>query len=136
LEGIVNRSEELGQAIRRKNAAYGAGDIAGYLAAYAQDAIIFDRVPMTFDDLRRLMASQFADGRTLEYQIADDEPIRFIESSDAAIVCYPWREKFRYGDGRITDTEYYETNVWHRRNGQWQMVHAHLSVVKEHPVAG
>ena len=133
---VMDLSEELRQVIRRKNAAYGAGDIAGYLAAYAPDATIFDRVLMTFDDLRRLMASQFADGETLEYQIADDGPIRFTESGDAATVCYPWREKFRYGDGRVTDTEYYETNVWHRRNGQWKMTHAHLSTVNERPVAG
>lgn len=131
----MDSSEELSQAIRRKNTAYGAGAIAGYLATYADDATIFDRVPMTLDDLRRLMASQFADGKTLEYEVADNEPIRFTESGDAAIVSYRLREKFRYGDGRITDTEYYETNVWQRRNGQWQMVHTHLSVVKEHPVA-
>jgi ketosteroid isomerase-like protein len=89
---------------------------------------------MTFEEMRRLQDEQFAGGgKTLEFQIADPDRIAFSAAGDAATVSYPWRERFRYGDGRVTDTEFYETNVWYRREGEWRLVHLHLTTVAEHP---
>ncbi len=130
----MDNVEELRKAIRRKDDAYRAGDIAGYLKADAPDVqVYFAGSLMTFEEARRLNERQFAGGgKILEYQIADPDQISFSAAGDAATVCYPWRERFRYGDGRVTDTDYYETNVWYRRNGEWRIVHIHISTVAEH----
>ncbi len=129
----MDTREELRQAIRRKDDAYRAGDIRGYLNAYATDiTVFFARALMNFDEMRQLIADQFAGGgKTLEFQIADPDHIQFSQNGDAATVCYPWRERFRYGDGRETDTEYHETNVWFHQNGEWRLVHIHLSTIAE-----
>ena len=129
--------EELRQAIRRKDDAYRVGDIAGYLKAYAPDiTVFFAGALMTFDDMRQLIAAQFeGGGKTLDFQIADPDSIQFSQDSGAATVNYPWRERFHYGDGRETDTEYHETNVWYRRNSEWRIVHIHLSTIAERLVS-
>lgn len=133
----MDTKAELRQAIRRKDDAYRTGDIPGYLKAYASDiTVFFAGTLMTFDEMRRLMADQFAGGgKTLDFQIADPDNIQFSDGADAAIVSYPWRERFRYGDGRETDTEYHETNVWYRRNGEWRLVHIHLSTIAERTIS-
>jgi ketosteroid isomerase-like protein len=133
----MDTKEELRQAIRRKDDAYRAGDIPGYLKAYAPDiTVFFAGMLMTFDEMRQLIADQFAGGgKTLEYQIADPDRIQFSQNGDAATVSYPWRERFRYGDGRETDTDYHETNVWFRRSSEWRLVHIHLSTIAERIVS-
>lgn len=127
----MDRSAELRRTITEKNAAYRAGDVEGYLAAYAPDATIYDRGQLTFEDLRGLVLGQFASGDMLEYAVSD-ETIRMMDGSDIAIVSYRWREKFKYRDGRVTDIAFYESNVWHWRDSAWRMMHVHISVVQEH----
>jgi ketosteroid isomerase-like protein len=133
MEEPMDIMDELRKAIRRKNDAYRAGDIAGYFKAYAPDiSVYFAGSLMNFEEMRRLTEAQFAGGgKLLEYQIADSDHIAVSAAGDAATVSYPWRERFRFGDGRVTDTEYYETNVWYRRNGEWRMVHIHITTVAE-----
>ena len=131
----MDPSEELRRIARRKNEAYGAGDFAGYLAAYASDAVIFDRSSMTVDEMRQAMAGIFkAGGKLLAYSTGEPDRIQFSPSGDAATFGYSWREKVRHPDGRVTDTSYHESNVWFRRHGQWKMVHVHITTVGEHAV--
>jgi len=131
----MDQQAELRRIIRRKNDAYGAGDLAGYLAAYAPDAIIFDRSPMSVEDMRRAMAAIFgAGGKLLAYSTDDPDRMLFSQNGDAVTFSYGWREKVRHPDGRVTDTSYYETNVWFRRNGQWTMVLVHITPTAERAV--
>ena len=121
----MDRSAELRRTITAKNTAYRASDVAGYLAAYAPDATIYDRGELTFEDLRGLVLGQFASGDMLEYAVSA-ENIRMLDSGDIAIVSYR----------RVTDIEYYESNVWRWRDAVWRMLHVHISVVQEHPGVG
>lgn len=133
----MDRSEELRRVIRHKDDAYKAGDIEGYLANYAPDiTAYFSGSLMKSDEVRKFIRSLFdGGGETLHFEIPDPNHIQFSESGDAAVVSSPWRERFRYADGRETDTEYYETDVWYLLGGKWRITHIHLSTVKEHPIA-
>ncbi len=92
---------------------------------------------MNYGEVCKFIASLFEDGgKSLEFQIGDHDRIQFSESGDAAVVSYSWRERFRYADGHETDTEYYETDVWCWRIGEWKIAHIHLSTIKEHPIPG
>jgi len=78
----MDASAELRQAIRRKDDAYRAGNLASYLTAYAPDITVFFAGSMlTFDEMRQLIAVQFeGGGKTLDFQIADPDHIQFSEN--------------------------------------------------------
>src|SRR5262245_33813559 len=131
----MDHEAELRRIMRRKNEAYGAGDLAGYLSAYAPDAIVFERSPISVDEMRRAMAAIFgAGGELLAYSTDDPDRMLFSQSGDAVTFSYSWREKVRHPDGHVTDTTYHETNVWFRRGGEWKMVLVHITPTQEHPV--
>lgn len=90
---------------------------------------------MNYDDARKFLRSLFeGNGKSLEFHVGEFQ-MQFSESDDAAVISYPWREKFQFGDGRITDTEYYETDVWFRRMGKWRITNVHQSTIKEHDIS-
>ena len=73
-----------------------AGDIAGYLAHYAADiSVCVAGTTVNLDEVSKFIVSLFEDGsRALEFQIGSRDVIQLSESGDAAIVNYPWRERF------------------------------------------
>ena len=133
----MEKADELRQILRDLPGIYGSGDVAGYLEYLAPDLTsYFEGVISNYDETCRFIWSLFdGGGKILEFNTGDRSHVAFSEDGNAATLCYPWREKFRFADGRVTDTEYYQTEVWFWRSGQWKMVHAHLSVVKEHSVS-
>ncbi len=130
----MGKTDELREILRVLPGIYGSGNVAGYLEHYATDLTsYFEGVVSNYDEACRFIWSMFeGGGKILEFSTGDRSHVVFSEDANAATLCYPWREKFRFADGRVTDTEYYQTEVWFWRDGQWKMVHAHLSVVKEH----
>ena len=132
----MDRAGELRAILRDLPGIYKSGDIEGYLDRYANDMTsCFEGVISNCEEACNFIRSIFRDGgRTLELSAGDRTQILFSEDTDAATLCYPWREKFRYGDGRVTDTEYFQTEVWFCRAGQWKIVHVHLAITKEHSI--
>lgn len=131
----MTNANELRNIMLRLPEIYRQGDIDGYLSHYASDITAnFSGTLLNFDEARAFLKSLFAgNGKTLSFEIGEPQ-IQFSENEEAAIVRYPWRERFLFGDGRETDTEYYETDVWYRRNGEWKIAHVHQSTTKEHPI--
>ena len=96
----------------------------------------FEGVVSNYDEACGFIRALFdGGGKTLEFKTGDRSHVVFSEDGNAATLCYPWREKFLFADGRVTDTEYYQTEVWFWRGSGWKMVHVHLSVIKEHSVS-
>lgn len=131
------KADELREILRDLPGIYASGNVAGYLGYYAPDLTsYFEGVVSNYDEACRFIRSLFdGGGEILEFSTGDRSHVVFSEDGNAATICYPWREKFRFADGRVTDTEYYQTEVWFWRGGQWKMVHVHLDVVEEHSVA-
>ena len=115
---------------------YASGDIDAYLGYYATDMTsYYEGVVSNYDEACDFIRALFNNGgKTLEFTVGDRSHVVFSEDGNAATLCYPWREQFRFPDGRTTDTEYYQTEVWFWRGSQWKMVHVHLSIVKEQTV--
>ena len=129
----MTKADELRAMLPRLPELYGSGDFEGYIEHYAPDLTsYFEGVVSNYDEACSFIRSMFeGGGKTLEFQTGDRSQVMFSESQDAATLCYPWREKFRFADGRVTDTDYYQTEVWFWRDGKWKIVHVHLTVVKE-----
>ena len=131
----MDYSEELRGIMRRLPEIYRSGDVQGYLAHYAPDmSAFYSGTLLGSEGARKFLTSLFAGGgKTLDFQMGDLK-MQFSEGGDAAIVSYPWRERFLFEDGHETDTDYYETDVWLRRNGEWKIANVHQSTLREHPV--
>jgi ketosteroid isomerase-like protein len=132
----MDKTEELRSILRKLPDVYRSGDIEGYLANYAPDlSANYSGLVMNSDEARKFLRSLFeGNGKTLHFQVGEFH-MQFNESNDAAVISYPWREKFLFGDGRQTDTEYYETDVWFWRSGEWKIANVHQSTTKEHNIS-
>lgn len=133
----MDKADELRGILRRLLDIYRSGNVEGYLFYYAPDlSANYSGVFMRSDEARKFLRSLFkGNGKTLEFIVGEFQ-MQFSENNDAAVISYPWREKFQFGDGRITDTEYYETDVWFCRNGEWKIANVHQSTMKEHSFSG
>jgi uncharacterized protein (TIGR02246 family) len=132
----MDYAEELRAIMHKLPAIYRSGDIESYLDYYAPDVTAFHsgtvRGP---DETRKFLRSLFeGEGKIIKFEM-NVPTIQYSEGKDAAIVSYPWREHFHFKDGRETDTEYYQTDVWLRRNEKWQIANVHESTVKVNPVS-
>lgn len=132
----MDKAEELRSIVRKIPDIYRSGDIEAVLAFYAPDlSASYSGVLMNYDDARKFLRSLFeGNGKTLEFHVGEFQ-MQFDESNDAAVISHTWREKFQHGDGRLTDIEYYETDVWFCRNGEWKISNVHESTVKEHDIS-
>jgi hypothetical protein len=110
------------------------GDIVLYPGFYAPEMTSYYNGKISgSDESQEFIRSPFAaGGRTLEFTTGDRTNVVFSESKDAANLSYPWREKFQYGDGSVSEIQCNQTEVWHLRSGQWKIVHIHLTAVREH----
>lgn len=133
----MNKVDQLRTTLRRLPEIYGSGDVEGYLAHYAPNITsCFEGVVSGYDEACGFIRSLFdGGGRTLAFRTGDRSQVLFSADEDAATLCYPWRETFRFADGRVTDTEYQQTEVWFWREGAWKIVHVHLTVIREHPIS-
>ena len=131
----MDYSSELRDILRRLPDLYRSGDISGYLTHYASDmSANYSGILMSSEEACKFITSLFeGGGESLDFQMGDPQ-FMFSESTDAALVRYPWRERFRSNVGLETDIEYYETDFWLRRNGDWKIVQVHQSTTKEHPI--
>lgn len=131
----MDHSAELRDIMRQLPNLYRAGDLEGYMHFYAPDITAnYSGLFTDFAGACKFMRSLFAGGgKTLKFEMGDPK-FQFSESTDAAVVSYPWREHFLFNDGHQTDVEYYETDVWLRRNGEWKIANVHQSTVKEYPI--
>lgn len=131
----MDKAEELRAILRKLPDIYRSGDIDGYLSYYAPDVSAnYSGLMANAEGTRKFLKSLFeGSGKTLEFYVGEFQ-MQFDESNDAAVVSYPWREKFQFGDGHVTDTEYFESDVWFRRDGRWKIVNVHQSTIKEHQI--
>ncbi len=131
----MGNEDELRDIMQRLPELYRDGDIAGYLSHYASNLqAYYSGASMRFEEARNFIISLFeSGGKTINFEMSKPT-IQFSENSTAAVISYTWRERFRFKDGKETDTEYYETDVWFKRSREWKIVNVHQSTVKEYIV--
>lgn len=132
----MDTSAALRRIIHRLPDIYRSGDIRRYLDHYSPNiTVCASGSVMNYSEVCSFILSLFENGGTsLEFEIGELDNIQFSEGGDAAVIYYPWRERFRYADGHETDVEYHATDVWCLRSGEWRIEHVHLTTIKEHPI--
>lgn len=103
-------------------------DIEGILAAYAENAVIFDvrdTLESGKDGLRRSWQECFEGSR--DFKIEVHEPTIHVEGNLAFSHCLS-HATGKTMDGQDIDVWMRATDCYQKKNGKWLVVHEHVSV--------
>ena len=112
------------------NASYAANDLTAYFAAYAPDFTQW--LPEGRTDLaayKQEWSSYIAAGNRIQSAEFSDLHVQVGPSQDAAVASYLLHVKTRLADGRITEEDNQETDVFFKRDGVWKIVELHYSLL-------
>jgi len=123
--------ELLGRLHVERGEAYRRGDVDGYISYYTSDATMFVlTAPMTVKELAHGTRTAFESGaQVLSLNYPAKVEMTLSPAGDAAIAAFAWRERFKKPDGSISDSSFYETDIWLCREGRWKVAKFHLSAV-------
>jgi len=121
-------TREVARLEQEFNDAYGANDLAKYFGYYAIDLVaIFPEGRTSLADYRKSWTAYVAAGNRLESAALSDLVIRVAPGGDSAVASYQLAVRTRLAGGRVTDERFFETDVWLKRGGVWQVAHVHYS---------
>jgi ketosteroid isomerase-like protein len=112
------------------NASYAANDLTAYFAAYAPDFTQW--LPQGRTDLaayKKEWTEYIAAGNRVQSAAFSDLHIQVGPSRDAAVASYLLHVKTKLADGRITEEDNQETDVFFKREGVWKIVELHYSLL-------
>ncbi len=105
---------------------WSAGDPAGYLGLFADDATCFDDIAAQtrYDGIEEIRQHIPMEIPPHTYELGDPKVQVY---GDTAILTFHYLSTFNGEPG----TPWKATDVFRRTNGDWHIVHAHWSLVKE-----
>lgn len=112
------------------NASYGANDLPAYFAAYAPDCTQW--LPEGRTDLatyKKEWTDYIAAGNKVQSAEFSDLHIQVSTGQDAAVASYLLHVKTKLADGKITEEDNQETDVFFKRNGSWKIIELHYSLL-------
>ncbi len=112
----------------KMNAAYAKNDLPAYFAYYADDFVQW--LPEGRTDLEKYKKDWTAyvnAGNEVQGVEIRELVIRVDAAEDSAVANYTLYVKTKLADGKITEEENQETDVWFKRNGAWKVVALHYS---------
>jgi len=120
--------QEIREAERKINAAYGSNDLTTYFSFYAPDFTQF--LPEGRSDLaayKKDWTGYISAGNRLEAATTSDMHIQVGPGGDTAVASYVLHVRTRLKDGKITDEDFQESDIFFKRSGAWKIVHLHYS---------
>jgi uncharacterized protein (TIGR02246 family) len=119
--------QEIMRLEQSSNDAYAANDLPKYFGYYAEDAVLIfynKRTPLA--DYRKSWPESVKT-EPIESVKLSDMVIRVVPSGDVAIASYQIEVRTKHPDGKATDENAFETDVWVHRGGAWRITHVHYS---------
>jgi ketosteroid isomerase-like protein len=114
----------------KMNGAYEKNDLPAYFAYYAPDFVQW--LPEGRTDLEKYKkdwTAYIGAGNQVQKIELRDLMVKVDASEDSAIASYILYVSTKLADGKITEEENQETDVWFKRNGSWKVVALHYSPV-------
>jgi ketosteroid isomerase-like protein len=128
------QSGGVGQQIRgleqKMNDAYGKNDLPTYFSYYAPDFVQW--LPEGRTDLEKYKkdwTEYIKSGNQVQEVKLRDVTVRVGPNEDTAVFAYILYVKTKLADGKVTEEENQETDVWFKRQGEWKVVALHYSPV-------
>ena len=125
--GVEQQIRELEQ---KMNDAYGKNDLPTYFSYYAPDFVQW--LPEGRTDLEKYKkdwTEYIKKGNQVQEVKLKDVTVRVGPSQDSAVFAYILYVKTKLADGKVTEEENQETDVWFKRQGEWKVVTLHYSPV-------
>jgi uncharacterized protein (TIGR02246 family) len=113
------------------NDAYAANDLPRYFAYYADDAgLIFYNKRTSLATYRKEWTESVRT-EPIESVKLSDVVIRVSPTGDTAVASYQIDVRTRHAAGKSTDEHAFETDVWFKHDGRWQIAHVHYSTTAD-----
>jgi ketosteroid isomerase-like protein len=134
-QGAATKAEqEIRTLEQRMNEAYAKNDLQTYFNFYAQDFTQW--LPEGRTDLetyKRQWMAYVSAGNSVQAAEVRELLLRVAPSEDAAVASYILYVKTKAADGKITEEESQETDVWFKRDGAWKVVALHFAPLAKKP---
>jgi ketosteroid isomerase-like protein len=127
--GAATKTEEEIRALEQKmNDAYAKNDLETYFSYYAVDFVQWlPEGRSNLDTYKRQWMAYVSAGNSVQAAEVRELQLRVAPGEDAAVASYILYVKTKGADGKITEGESQETDVWFRREGAWKMVALHYA---------
>ena len=123
-------SDEIRKLEQEMNDAYAANDLPKYFGYYADD--LTQWLPEGRTDLpayKKSWSAYIGAGAKIQSVKLSDLHIQVAPSGDAAVASYGLHVSTKEKDGKVTEADYRESDVWFKRGGNWRVVFLHYSEV-------
>ena len=120
--------DEIKSLEQRANAAYEANDLPKYFSFYAPDFAQF--LPEGRTDLAQYQKDwslYIGEGNRVQKVDLSDMHIQVGPNKDTAVASYLIHVRTKLKDGKVTDEDNQESDVFFKRNGEWKIVFLHYS---------
>ena len=115
----------------KMNAAYAANDLPAYFSYYSSDFTQW--LPEGRTDLpqyEKMWTAFIHSGGKVQLAEPLDMHLQVNPSGDTVVASYLLHVKTQSPNGKVSDENYHESDVWFKRNGEWKVVHLHYSPSK------
>jgi len=121
-------ADEIKDIEARANAAYESNDLPQYFSFYAADFSQF--LPEGRTDLpayRKEWTAYIGEGNRVQKVEISDMQVQVGPNKDTAVASYVLHVRTRLKDGKITDEDNQESDIFFKRAGEWKIVFLHYS---------
>ena len=120
--------QEIRTLEQQMNDAYAKNDLQAYFSYYAQDFTQWLPEGRTdLDKYKREWQAYVSAGNSVQAAEMRELLLRVAPSEDAVVASYILHVKTKGADGKITEEESQETDVWFKRDGAWKVVALHFA---------
>ncbi len=110
------------------NGAYERNELEEYFSYYADDVTqFFESGRVSLADYKKDWHALIKGGGGVEKNTLSDMKVQVSPSGDSAVATYVVDVVTRQVGGKKTHERAFETDVWHKRDGKWKIVHLHYN---------
>ncbi|MEM8500758.1 MAG: nuclear transport factor 2 family protein [Pseudomonadota bacterium] len=130
-KNMAKHNAQLHAAIKSFDRAYTNNDVDTYFSLYANDAIVYfgDNQRVDMVAYHKTWAALIQAGGGVELNEMSDLKVQVMPGGDTAIATSFIKNRTRAADGTKSTSKAYETDVWHKINGEWKIIGLHYNVI-------
>ena len=122
---------EFKQLIDRTHAAWNSHNPDNLSKFYVKDAdlIFYDALPMQYqgwDDYKQGIQKNLFD-KMPRFILSANDDIHLTRRDNLAWTTFTWHLSAELNDGTPIETDGRQTDIWEKRNGEWLIIHEHIS---------